>query len=76
MWAMIAMATGAAPSAIASFSASYLAATKKPLDLLGLSNVGLFVLGLVLAAFATVLIGARGKGAKSLIATIRSRDAD
>lgn len=75
MWAMVALATGALPSAAVALWDSYVKADPEPLSVLGLINVLLLVAGAVLAGLSGFVVKSKGKAAEDLIQQIRARRA-
>ena len=73
MWAMVALATGAAPSAIAAVLSSYVRRGGQPLDLLGLANIILLAAGLIAAGVSATVVFSKAKRAKTLISEIRGQ---
>jgi hypothetical protein len=72
-WAMVALATGAAPAAVDAFAKSYLSNKPSPLGALSLVQILMVVAGVVAAVLAFTLIVSRGKTAGNLVAQIRKR---
>ena len=75
MWSMVALATGAAPSASEALWKSYITNPAVPLSALSLLQIVLFVAGAVLAVGSLALVMRRGRAAKDLVVEIRTRAA-